>query len=189
MQNLDQRLVGLADLGLGPAVAGLQDLDRAAFRGRQLAARAVGTAARVARGVLAQHLVRVLDAEPRPGLFLDRFAEGFRRPVPDPVAVQLRFHLGLGGAFEEVPLEVVLAYMLPAEPVKILEVVGDFGARYWPGSSQPGASQIRCDVSKAPDMPRRPERRFFLSVETRRSKLNGSLSVMVPALLDSEEAV
>jgi hypothetical protein len=73
VQHLDQRLVGLADLGLGPVVLGFEDLDRAALRGRQLRVPVDGPAG-VARGVLAQHLVRIVDAQPR------------SRPAPRPIS-------------------------------------------------------------------------------------------------------
>ena len=75
MKNLDQSLVGLADLGLGPVVLGVQDLDGAPFRRRQLAAPSRwsggrGCAWRCRPGTWC----RVLDAEARPSPFPRRIS-------------------------------------------------------------------------------------------------------------------
>ena len=88
VQNLDKRLIGFANLGFGPCVFRLQNLDGAAFcRGQ--AAPCGGTFSRILRGIFTKHLVRILDAQsgPRAGLWI---AQRFRGAFPDFILGHLR---------------------------------------------------------------------------------------------------
>jgi hypothetical protein len=68
---------------------GIEDLDRAALGRRQLAA-AGDALAGVAGGILAQHLMRIVDAQPGPGaLLLRALAERLGLTLPHAVLVKL----------------------------------------------------------------------------------------------------
>ena len=62
VQHLDERLVAFADFRLGPVILGFEDVERAPL-GRRQFARTGDALARVARGVLTQDLMRVVDAK------------------------------------------------------------------------------------------------------------------------------
>ena len=106
VQVLDQRLVLLADLGLGLGVLRVEDLERAPLGRRQLPLRTRrrSARARVQRRLVAEQRARVVEAEPLPGAPLGvrlrgavrRLAEGPRRPAPDPVGGELPLQVGVG---------------------------------------------------------------------------------------------
>ncbi len=106
-------------------VLGVQDLDRLAlFRGQ---APAAGLAlAGVLGRVLAEDLVRVLDAQPGPGALFG-VAQRAGLAIPDAVVRHLGVQFGLGRAVEEVPLEVVFADVVLAEPVEIVQHIRGLG--------------------------------------------------------------
>ncbi len=104
-------------------VARLEDLQRLALRGRQ-AAGLVGAPTRVLRGVVAEDLVRIVDAETRPCPLLVALAERLRGTAPDTILVDHVHELLLGLAVKEVPLEIVFADVVAAEPPEVLQVVG-----------------------------------------------------------------
>ena len=92
MQDLDQTLVGLANFGLGHAVPHFQNFHRAAFGWRQLprAPDGGGILARIAGGVFAQHLMRVVHTQPGPGaLLFGLFTERLCLPLPNAVLFDL----------------------------------------------------------------------------------------------------
>ena len=62
---------------------------------------------------------------------------------------------------------------------------GDFGARNLPGRAQPGRSQVRSEVSTAPENPRARARRF-LSAVTEMSKSKGERRLMGRPILRVE---
>src|SRR5690606_3856123 len=124
MQVLHEALVLAPDLDLRPAVLRLEDVERAALRRWQLPP---DRAAGVLRGVGAEKLHRILDAEPRPGAVLHALApEGLGLAPPEPVLVEEFLELLVGLALEEVPFQIVFAHMVAAEPEEIVEVVGRF---------------------------------------------------------------
>ncbi|MPL74787.1 hypothetical protein SDC9_20605 [bioreactor metagenome] len=119
VQHLDQRLVALADLGLGHALLGVENVERAPL-GRRQPATDHG-AAGVLRGVLAQQLLRVRDPVPGPAHLLLRTPEGFRRPFPDRRILEEALEFLFRLALEVVPVQVVLAHVILAEPEIVVE--------------------------------------------------------------------
>ena len=129
VQDLDQAFVSLAYFGLGHGIPHLQNLDRAAFGGRQFAGATDGGGvfAGVAGGVFAQHLMRVINAQPGPGaLFFGFFAKRLGLTFPDPVFFDLLQKLLFRRAVEKVPLQIVFTHVVFAEPIIIIHRIGRF---------------------------------------------------------------
>jgi len=98
----------------------------------------MSVAARVTGGILAQHSHRVIDPKARPSALLFALFHGLRGALPDLVGRHLTLHLLLGVRLEEVPLQVVFADVVFAEPVKVVEHVGRLGRAVFAGLLAPG---------------------------------------------------
>ena len=132
-QVLDQRLVHLADLGLGLAV--LARRGSRAPGARSAAGRRCGRRCAPAPGfsVALSPSSSAGSSKPkrcqaRPsacGWWRGRtVAERAGRAVPDPVGGELPLEVGVGMGVEEVPVEIVLADVVEAEPEELVEMVG-----------------------------------------------------------------
>ena len=119
-------LYALRTSAFGPAVIGFENFDGTAFGWGQATTAAARGAALVLGAVSAQNLMRVFDAQTRPGAGFG-VAHGLGFAFPDLVLGPLCVQLGLGGAVEEVPFLVIFAHVLLAEPEEVIQNVRCFG--------------------------------------------------------------